>query len=209
MSIFPVERPAHYKVQRQGCAALWSPPVHSLVEKGDSNDWKCLRSVGEERWVTFSSHSCSFCWLGWIFFTSWQSLWSFPVSSKVKRSEHLQSFPTRAICSFQKVYTYCIVFLFPVNFCNVFFCLTLPGELPTKPNLLTPPWWFHVPGLTANNEAAQVGAFEANAMGTICHAMASELVRKPKEMDPWMVSWSHGNKKPLFYPWENNTFRQK
>jgi len=70
----------------------------------------------------------------------------------------------------------------------VFFFLTLSGELPTKPNLLTPPWWFHVPGLTANNEAAQVGAFEANAMGTICRAMASELVRKPKEMDPWMVS---------------------
>ena len=49
-------------------------------------------------------------------------------------------------------------------------------------------WWeTTVPGLTANNEAAQVGAFEANAIQTICRAMASELVRKPHGMmDPWM-----------------------
>lgn len=121
MSIFPAERPAHYKVQRQGCAALWSPPVHSLVEKGDSNDWKCLRSVGEERWVTFSSHSCSFCWLGWIFFTSWQSLWSFPVSSKVKRSEHLQSFPTRAMFFSKGIHILYRVFCFRLIFAMCFF----------------------------------------------------------------------------------------
>ncbi len=97
-------------------------------------------------------------------------------------------------------------------------------------SFLPTPWWpfqpnqtstslhlllggFGLPGLTANNEAAQIGAFEANAMGTICRAMASELVRK---LNSWIRGWiffdPNGEQKHRVKTkkiWEHSTFSQK
>ncbi len=80
MFMFCVEWPSQYKVQRQGCAALWSPPVHGWSQGIPT--WKCLRSTYS--WVFRRFFFPRIFPFGCFFLLPLPSLWSFPISSKVK-----------------------------------------------------------------------------------------------------------------------------